>query len=88
MSKRLSERQQLALKLETLNDSEIVEVLEYIALIEPARKATVIPSAWDDELVVLLSEAQENKRARQAFAWEAVRRRAERRTAVPGSRAS
>ena len=88
MPKRLSERQQLALKLETLSDSEIVEVLEYIALIEPTRKATVIPSAWDDELVSLLSEAQENKRARQAFAWEAVRRRAERLTGLPGPRAS
>jgi hypothetical protein len=88
MPKRLNERQQLALKLEALTDSEIVEVLDYIALIEPTRKSHVIPPAWDDELVAMLSDAQENKRARQAFAWEAVRRRAERRTVMPGSRAS
>lgn len=88
MPKRLSERQQLALKLETLTDSEIVEVLDYVALIEPTRRAHGIPPAWDDELVASLSEAPENRRARQAFAWEAVRRRAERRTAMPGSRAS
>lgn len=88
MRKHLSERQQLALKLETLSESEIVEVLDYIALFEPARKSTVLSAAWDDELVAILSEAHENKRARQAFAWEAVRRRVERRTAIPGPRAS
>ena len=88
MPKRLSERQQLALKLETLTDSEIGEVLEYIALIEPTRKQSAMPSTWDDELVALLSDANENRRARQAFAWEAVRRRAERRNVTPGSRAS
>ena len=88
MPKRLSTRQLLAMKVETLTDSEIAEVLDYIALIEPARKAAGIPSSWDDELVATLSDAPENRRARQAFAWEAVRRRAERRTAIPGSRAS
>ena len=88
MPKRLSKRQQLALKLETLTDSEIVEVLDYISLIEPTCKLSAIAAAGDDELVTMLSDAHENRRARQAFAWEAVRRRAERRTIVPGSRAS
>jgi hypothetical protein len=88
MPKRLSKRQQLALKLETLTDSEIVEVLDYIGLFDLTRKSTVIPAAWDDELVAMLSDAHENRRARQAFAWEAVRRRADRRTVMPGSRAS
>ena len=40
------------------------------------------PGAWEDDLVALLSDAQENRRARQAFEWEAVRRRAERRAAA------
>jgi hypothetical protein len=85
MARRLSERQRLAQKLEALTDSEIAEVLDYIALIEPVSKSTA-PVVRDDELVAMLSDARENRRARQAFAWEALRRRAERRI-VPGSRA-
>ena len=85
MAKRLNERQQLALKLEALTDSEVVDVLHYITLIEPMRKSTVPPSGMEDELVVMLSDARENRRARQAFAWEAVRRRADRRIGIPGS---
>lgn len=88
MRKRLSERQQLVLKIETLSESGIVEVLDYITLIESAGKSTVVPATWDDELVTILSDAHENRRARQAFAWEAVRRRVERRGVMPGSRAS
>ncbi|HXM34742.1 MAG TPA: hypothetical protein VN920_06120 [Pyrinomonadaceae bacterium] len=87
MSKRLNERQQLALKLEALTDSEIVEVLDYITLMEPMRKSTVVPPGMEDELVAMLSDARENRRARQAFAWEAVRRRAERHVGMPGPRA-
>jgi hypothetical protein len=85
MPKRLTERQELALKLERLNDSEIVEVLQYVALIEPSQKP-LIAAAWDDELVATLSEAHENRRARQAFAWESLRRRAERRAVNSSSR--
>lgn len=87
MPKRISERLQLAMKLAKLTDAEIAEVLEYVALLE-THKTPLIASAGDDELVAVLSDAQENRRARQAFAWETVRRRAERRTPTPGSRAS
>jgi hypothetical protein len=86
MPKRLTERQELALKLERLSDSDIVEVLQYVALIEPSQKPVL--AAWDDELVATLSEAQENRRARQAFAWESLRRRAERRAVNSSSRLS
>ena len=82
MAKRLTERQRLALKLDLLNDSEVVEVLDYISIMESMRRTattTVLPGNWDDELISLLADARENKRARQAFEWEAVRRRAERR---------
>jgi hypothetical protein len=87
MPKRLTERQELALKLERLSDSDIVEVLQYVALIESSQKP-VLAAAWDDELVATLSEAQENRRARQAFAWESLRRRAERRAVNSSSRLS
>ena len=79
MAKRLTERQRLALKLDSLNDSEVVEVLDYISIMESMRRASALPGVWEDDLVALLADARENKRARQAFEWEAVRRRAERR---------
>ena len=40
MAKRITERQRLALKLDTLNDSEVVEVLDYISIMESMRRAT------------------------------------------------
>lgn len=81
MAKRLTERQRLALKLDSLNDSEVGEVLDYISIMESMRRATATPGLWEDELIALLADARENKRARQAHEWEAVRRRAERRAA-------
>ncbi|HEX8137212.1 MAG TPA: hypothetical protein VF544_06445 [Pyrinomonadaceae bacterium] len=82
MAKRLTERQRLALKLDSLSDSEVGEVLDYISIMESMRRATALPGTWEDELIALLADAHENRRARQAFEWEAVRRRAERRAAL------
>ncbi|HYO63961.1 MAG TPA: hypothetical protein VER08_10055 [Pyrinomonadaceae bacterium] len=81
MAKRITERQRLALKLDSLNDTEVKEVLEYISIMESMRRAQ-LPGMWEDELVAMLAEARENKRARQVFEWEAVRRRADRGTAA------
>jgi hypothetical protein len=81
MAKRLTERQRLALKLDSLNDAEVGEVLDYISIMESMRRAKATPGLWEDELVALLADARENKRAQQAFEWETVRRRAERRAA-------
>ena len=86
MAKRLTERQRLALKLDLLNDSEVVEVLDYISIMESMRRAVALTGGWEDELVSLLADARENKRARQAFEWEAVRRRAERRASARPAR--
>ena len=77
MAKRITERQRLAFKLESLTDAEVKEVLDYISIMESMRRATAPMGLWEDELVALLADAQENKRARQAFEWESVRRRAE-----------
>ena len=49
---------------------------------ESMRRASALPSNWDDELVALLASSEENERARQAFEWESVRRRAERKAAL------
>jgi hypothetical protein len=84
MAKRITERQRLALKLDSLNDLEVSEVLDYISIMESMRRTSLMSGWWDDELVASLAEALENKRARQAFEWEAARRRAERRaSAIP-----
>ncbi|MDQ3908119.1 MAG: hypothetical protein M3268_07210 [Acidobacteriota bacterium] len=82
MAKRITERQRLAFKLDSLTDSEVKEVLDYISIMESMRRASASPAAWDDDLISLLADAQENQRARQAFEWESVRRRAERRAAA------
>jgi hypothetical protein len=82
MAKRITERQRLAFKLDSLTDSETKEVLDYISTMESMRRTKLTTAAWDDELVAMLSEARENRRARQAHEWEAVRRRAERRAAA------
>ncbi|MFN2453742.1 MAG: hypothetical protein ABR577_05930 [Pyrinomonadaceae bacterium] len=82
MAKRITERQHLALKLDSLNDREVSEVLDYISIMETMRRARIAPGIWEDDLIASLADAPENKRARQAFEWDAVRRRAERRAAV------
>ncbi len=82
MARRITERQRLALKLEHLSDTEVHEVLDYISIMESMRRARELPAAWEDELVSLLAESRENERARQAFEWESVRRRAERKAAL------
>ena len=82
MAKRINERQRLALKLEHLNDTEVREVLDYIAIMESMRRAALMPGVWEDELVALLPESKENQRARQGFEWEAGRRRSDRRAAL------
>lgn len=87
MAKRITERQRLALKLDSLNDAEVNEVLDYIAIMESMRRANSAPGLFEDELISLLADAPENKRARQVFEWEAVRRRADRRAATLHTRA-
>jgi hypothetical protein len=82
MAKRITERQRLALKLEHLTDTEVHEVLDYVSIMESMRRATTPGSGWEDDLISMLANSQENERARQAFEWESVRRRAERRAAM------
>jgi hypothetical protein len=88
MAKRIAKRQLLELKLASLDDAEVQEVLDYLAVMETLRQPRIASSVRQDDIVELLAEAQENRRARQAFEWEVTRRRAERRgSAIPGHRA-
>jgi hypothetical protein len=78
MADNANQRQFLALKLETLSESEVGEVLDYISVMESKRRSKA-PLVLEDELLSALADARENCRARQAFEWEAVRRKAEKR---------
>jgi hypothetical protein len=83
MGRTVNERQFLAQKLETLNDAEVCEVLDYISVMETnRRRSRTVSATWEDEVLSVLAEARENRRARQAFEWEAVRRKAEKRAAA------
>ena len=82
MANTANQRQFLALKLEALSESEVGDVLDYISVIESTRRAKPTSSVSDDEVLAALADAQENRRARQAFEWETVRRKAEKRAAA------
>ena len=82
MGRTVSQRQFLAQKLETLNDAEVHEVLDYISAMQTTRRSRTVSSTWDDDVLSVLADARENQRARQAFEWEAVRRKAEKRAAA------
>jgi hypothetical protein len=82
MGKTVSQRQILARKLEALNESEVCEVLDYISTMESSQRAKPAASAGEDEVLTALADARENRRARQAFEWETVRRKAEKRAAA------
>lgn len=78
MAMKLNNHQRLALKLDTLNETEAEEVLDYISIMESMRRAKNSSSIREDDVISVLAERRENKRARQAFEWENARRRAER----------
>lgn len=92
MSKRLTNREKLLSKLNNLSESEIGEILKYTLALErtherPSERigerigygdgiTEAIPQT-EDELLIMLSAARENRRARQVFEWESVRRKVE-----------
>ena len=82
MADTVNQRQFLALKLEALSESEVREVLDYVSVIESMRRSKPTPFSFDDDVLTALADAPENRRARQAFEWEVVRRKAEKRAAA------
>ena len=82
MANNVNQRQFLALKLDAMNEAELGEVLDYVSTMESKRRSKTASSVGEDELLTTLADARENRRARQAYEWEVVRRKAERRAAV------
>lgn len=66
----------VANEINKLNENETSAVLDYISEIITTRAATPKSkeNSTNDDLIVSLSDAYENKRARQVFEWERVRR--------------
>lgn len=73
MSKRTGNK--IIHEIDKLNENEALAVFDYIANILSARMPKPTKNPINDELIAFLSEAKENKRARQVVEWEKVRRR-------------
>jgi hypothetical protein len=82
MGERNTNRQALRLKADTLTETEIAEVLDYISIMESLREQASKPDLFDDELMALLVDALENRRARVVTEWDRIRRRADTSTSV------
>lgn len=82
MANNENQRQFLAVKLEAMSEAEVGEVLDYVSAMESKRRTRMAPTVGEDELLATLVDARENRRARQAYEWEVVRRKAERRAAA------
>ncbi|MFY9609154.1 MAG: hypothetical protein WAU45_11150 [Blastocatellia bacterium] len=77
MGERNASRQALKLKVDTLTETEITEVLDYISIMESLREQATKPDLFDEELMALLVDALENRRARVVTEWDRIRRRAD-----------
>lgn len=73
----MTNKQLLLSKTENLSETEITQVLNYINTLESEREPTFKTDLFDDDLVSLLSDAAENRRARVVVEWDKIRRRAE-----------
>ena len=65
----------VASEINKLNEKETSAVLDYIsALITKRISKSKENNIWNDDLIVSLADAYENKRAQQVVEWESVRR--------------
>ena len=83
MAERLSERERLVAKIGTLSDGEVAELLDYVNIMDTMRTQVDAPGVFEDELISILADSRESRRARTVMEWDKIRRRAE-RFAVPG----
>lgn len=62
----------IASEIDKLSEPETAAVLNYISELLQTRIQNQLPP--NDDLIVSLSDAYENRRAQQVFEWERVRR--------------
>lgn len=68
-------------EIDKLNENETLAVLNYISELLSARLPKSKDNPLNDDLILSLQDAYENKRARQVLEWERVRRQNHRRAA-------
>jgi hypothetical protein len=66
--------QNIASQIDKLNENETLAVAGYISQLLSKRNSKQKENFLNDDLILSLSDAHENKRARQVFEWEKVRR--------------
>ncbi len=64
----------LAREIDKLNENETRAVVSYISQLLSKRISKQTNSSGGDDLIKSLSDAYENKRARQVLEWEKLRR--------------
>jgi hypothetical protein len=66
--------QNIAGEINKLNENETLAVVNYISQLLSTRISKQTENSTNDDVIVSLSDAYENQRARQVFEWEKVRR--------------
>jgi hypothetical protein len=73
--------QTIASQIDKLNENETLAVVGYISQLLSTRISKTKENYSNDDLIVSLAEAHENKRPRQVFEWEKIRRQNAQRAA-------
>ena len=73
--------QTIASQIDKLNENETLAVVNYISRLLSTRISKQKENFPNDDLIVSLADAYENKRARQVFEWEKIRRQNAQRNA-------
>ncbi len=68
-------------EIDKLTENDTLAVLNYISELVSAKQAPALDISFNDELIMSLSDAYENQRARQVTEWERLRRQNVRRAA-------
>ena len=66
--------QNIAGEIDKLNDNDAIAVVNYISQLLSNRISKSKETKSNDDLILSLSDAYENRRARQVVEWEKVRR--------------
>ncbi len=73
-------KQNIEREINKLDENETIQVVSYISYLLSARISKKSDHLTNDDVIVSLVDAYENKRARQVFEWEKVRRQNTQRT--------
>ena len=78
MADRTTERERLVAKISSLTEGEVAELLDYVRIMETMRSQLDTPARFEDELIEMLADSTESRRARTVIEWDRIRRRADR----------